>query len=44
VHPAVLDAHRAGELQARWRAARETARLDRAERMVLKVLEDREAA
>jgi DNA topoisomerase-1 len=44
VHPAVLDAHRAGELHARWRAARETTQLDRAERMVLKILEDREAA
>ena len=43
VHPAVLSAYREGELVDRWKAARATSRLDRGERMVLSLLEDRAA-
>jgi DNA topoisomerase-1 len=41
VHPAVLDSYRDGQLDDEWRRARATKRLDRAERAVLGILEQR---
>ena len=38
VHPAILDAHRSGDLLEAWRRARATERASRAERAVLAVL------
>jgi DNA topoisomerase-1 len=39
VHPVVPDSYRTGELHETWRRARPTAKLDRKERTVLKLLE-----
>jgi DNA topoisomerase-1 len=39
VHPAILDAHRSGDLLEAWRRARATDRASRAERTVLSVLQ-----
>lgn len=40
VHPAVLEAHRRGSLQEHWRRARSSEHFDRAERMILSILQD----